>query len=142
MKCSKFGRFLLPVLLFLMCAAPVGACLAASPPPSLEERVARLETANSSGINSGDNAWLLVSSALVLMMTAPGLILFYGGLVRSKNVLSTIAHSLVLMAVISALWMIYGYSMAFGKGNAFFGNPMQYFMLHGVGSLFFLVFCV
>jgi Amt family ammonium transporter len=85
-------------------------------------------------VNSGDNAWLLISSALVLMMTAPGLILFYGGLVRSKNVLSTIAHSLVLMAVISTLWMVYGYSMAFGKGNAFFGNPFQYFLLNGVGA--------
>ena len=85
-------------------------------------------------INSGDNAWLLVSSALVLMMTAPGLILFYGGLVRSKNVLSTMAHSFILMAIISALWMIYGYSMCFGTGNAFFGNPLQYFMLKGVGA--------
>jgi Amt family ammonium transporter len=85
-------------------------------------------------ISSGDNAWLLVSSAMVLMMTAPGLILFYGGLVRSKNVLSTMAHGFILMAIVSALWMIYGYSMCFGKGNAFFGNPLQYFMLRGVGA--------
>jgi Amt family ammonium transporter len=60
-------------------------------------------------VNTGDNAWLLVSSALVLMMTAPGLILFYGGLVRSKNVLSTMMHSLALMALISALWLVFGY---------------------------------
>ena len=85
-------------------------------------------------INSGDNAWMLASSALVLMMTAPGLILFYGGLVRSKNVLSTMMHSLVLMAVMSLLWMVFGYSMAFGEGNAFFGNPLQYLFLKGVGS--------
>ena len=85
-------------------------------------------------INTGDNAWLMVSAAMVLMMTAPGLILFYGGLVRSKNVLSTMAHSLILMAVVSVLWMVYGYSMAFGAGNAFCGNPMQYFMLRGVGA--------
>ena len=77
---------------------------------------------------------MLVSSALVLMMTAPGLILFYGGLVRSKNVLATMMHSLILMALVSALWMVFGYSMAFGEGNAFFGNPLQYFMLHGVGA--------
>src|SRR5215210_2957816 len=64
-------------------------------------------------INNGDNAWLLTSSALVLMMTAPGLILFYGGLVRRKNVLSTMMHSLVLMGVVSLIWMVYGYSMAF-----------------------------
>src|SRR5690242_17778524 len=135
MKFSKPARILVPLLLLLLLAGPVVTCLGSSP-PTVEERLARLEAANppASGINTGDNAWLLVSSALVLMMTAPGLILFYGGLVRSKNVLSTIAHSLVLMAIVSALWMIYGYSMAFGKGNAFFGNPMQYFMLNGVGS--------
>jgi len=85
-------------------------------------------------IDSGDNAWLLASSALVLMMTAPGLILFYGGLVRNKNVLSTMMHSLVLMGFISMLWMIYGYSMAFAEGNAFFGNPMKYFFLKDVGT--------
>jgi len=85
-------------------------------------------------VNNGDNAWLLASSALVLMMTAPGLILFYGGLVRSKNVLSTMMHSLVLMALISVVWMIYGYSMAFAPGNAFCGNPLKYLFLHGVGA--------
>ena len=68
------------------------------------------------------------------MMTAPGLILFYGGLVRSKNVLSTMMHSLVLMGIMSILWMVYGYSMAFGEGNAFFGNPLQYLFLQGVGG--------
>ncbi|MGA2556633.1 MAG: ammonia channel protein, partial [Verrucomicrobiota bacterium] len=104
--------------------------------PTLNERVARLEAAGrqAGGINSGDNAWVLASAALVLMMTAPGLILFYGGLVRRKNVLGTMMHSLVLMAVVSVLWMVYGYSMAFGEGNAFFGNPLQYFMLVGVGA--------
>jgi Amt family ammonium transporter len=71
---------------------------------------------------------------MVLMMTAPGLVLFYGGLVRRKNVLSTMAQSLILMAVVSFLWMVYGYSMAFGSGNAYCGNPMQYFMLRGVGA--------
>jgi ammonium transporter, Amt family len=107
-------------------------------PQTLEQRVARLEAANAppaaATISSGDNAWLLVSSALVLMMTAPGLILFYGGLVRSKNVLSTMAHSLILMAVVSVLWMVYGYSVAFGEGNVFFGDPRQYFLLNGVGG--------
>src|SRR5579863_167058 len=86
-------------------------------------------------VNTGDNAWLLASSALVLMMTAPGLILFYGGLVRTKNVLSTMMHSLVLMAIISVLWMIYGYSMAFGEGNAFCGNPFKHLFLSGVSAM-------
>jgi len=85
-------------------------------------------------INSGDNAWLLASSALVLMMTAPGLILFYGGLVRKKNVLATMMHSLILMALVSVLWMIFGYGMAFGAGNGFFGNPFLHLFLKGVGA--------
>ncbi len=90
--------------------------------------------AAAAAINPGDNAWLLASAALVLMMTAPGLILFYGGLVRSKNVLGTMMHSLILMALMSLIWMVYGYSVAFGEGNAFFGNPLQYFMLNHVGG--------
>ncbi|MDE3068300.1 MAG: ammonium transporter [Verrucomicrobiota bacterium] len=85
-------------------------------------------------IDTGDNAWLLASSALVLMMTAPGLILFYGGLVRSKNVLSTMMHSLILMAVVSTLWMVFGYSMAFSAGNPFFGNLLTHLFLRGVGA--------
>ena len=99
----------------------------------LEKRLAKLEAAQS-GVNSGDNAWMLVSSAMVLMMSAPGLILFYGGLVRRKNVLSTMMHTLFLMALMTLLWLAYGYSMSFGEGNAFFGNPMKYFLLNGVGA--------
>jgi len=104
--------------------------------PTIGEHVARLEAASGQApvINMGDNAWVLASAALVLMMTAPGLILFYGGLVRRKNVLSTMMQSLILMALVSALWMVYGYSMAFGEGNLVFGNPFQYFMLNGVGA--------
>ncbi len=85
-------------------------------------------------INTGDNAWLLASSALVLMMTAPGLILFYGGLVRTKNVLSTMMHSLILMALVSVIWMVFGYSLAFSEGNVFFGNPLTHLFLKGVGA--------
>src|SRR5687768_13579142 len=100
---------------------------------SLEDRVKQLEAARTT-ISSGDNAWLLTSAALVLMMTAPGLILFYGGLVRRKNVLATMMHSLILMGIISLVWMVYGYSMAFGEGNQFFGKPTQYLFLKGVGG--------
>ena len=84
-------------------------------------------------IDSGDNAWMLTSTALVLMMTAPGLILFYGGLVRRKNVLATMMHSLILMALASFLWMAVGYSIAFADGNAFFGDPLRYLFLKDVG---------
>jgi Amt family ammonium transporter len=113
-----------------LAAAPAADTPGAAPAPAqLQPAVAPLVT-----INSGDNAWLLASSALVLMMTAPGLILFYGGLVRTKNVLSTMMHSLVLMALISALWMVFGYGMAFGAGNAFFGNPLSHLFLRGVSA--------
>src|ERR1700687_6178099 len=84
-------------------------------------------------IDSGDTAWVLASSALVLLMTAPGLALFYGGLVRRKNVLSTMMHSFILMAAVSVLWAVVGYSLAFGEGNAFIGD-FRYVFLHGVGS--------
>jgi Amt family ammonium transporter len=102
----------------------------------MKAHVPRLEAASGQAplINMGDNAWVLASAALVLMMTAPGLVLFYGGLVRRKNVLSTMMQSLILMALVSAIWMVYGYSLAFGEGNQFFGNPFQYFMLQGVGA--------
>lgn len=120
--------FLLLALLF-----PSLGAAAELQPVSIEERLAKLEAATS-GISAGDNAWMLVCSALVLMMSAPGLILFYGGLVRKKNVLATMMHTLFLMGFVSLLWMVYGYSMAFGEGNAFFGNPTQYFLLKGVGA--------
>jgi Amt family ammonium transporter len=126
--------FLLPIACVLL---GFGATLAnaADAGASLEQRVVRLEAAQTGpAINTGDNAWLLASCALVLMMTAPGLILFYGGLVRSKNVLSTMMHSLILMALVSTLWMLFGYSMAFAPGNAFVGNPLTYFLLKDVGG--------
>ena len=76
-----------------------------------------LESSVKSAQMSGDNAWMLVSAALVLMMTGPGLALFYGGLVRKKNVLGTMMQSFVLMAVVTVLWAVCGYSLAFGEGN-------------------------
>ena len=100
---------------------------------TVEQRVAAVESAVKSAQLSGDNAWMLTSAALVLMMTGPGLALFYGGLVRRKNVLSTMMHSFTLMAVITVLWAIYGYSLAFGPGNAFIGD-FSYLFLRGVGS--------
>ncbi len=100
---------------------------------TIEERLASVESAAKSAQSAGDNAWMLVSAALVLMMTGPGLALFYGGLVRRKNVLSTIMHSFVLMAVVTVLWALVGYSLAFGEGNAFLGD-LRYAFLNGVGA--------
>src|ERR1035437_2624880 len=127
----------LVVLGLLLLLLTASSAYAGAEAATVESRLAALEAkANAaSGINSGDNAWLLVSSALVLMMSAPGLILFYGGLVRQKNVLGTMMHSLVLMGVVSVLWVLFGYSMAFGEGNAFCGNPFQHFLLRGVGAV-------
>ena len=74
-----------------------------------------------------------MSSALVLMMTGPGLALFYGGLVRRKNVLGTMMQSFILMAVVTVLWALFGYSLAFGEGSSFLGD-MRYMFLNGVGA--------
>jgi len=83
--------------------------------------------------SAGDNAWMLTSAALVLMMTGPGLALFYGELVRKKNVLATMMQSFVLMAVITVLWAVVGYSFSFGEGNSFIGG-LRYLFLNGVDS--------
>lgn len=111
----------------------LGGPLFAAPEVTTEARLAAVEAAAKSAQMAGDNAWMLTCAALVLMMTGPGLALFYGGLVRRKNVLSTMMHSFVLMAVVTVLWAIYGYSLAFGEGNGFIGG-LQYLFLNGVGS--------
>src|SRR5919204_1622709 len=93
--------------------------------PAAQDRIAKLEKEVAQAQSSGDNAWMLTSSALVLMMTGPGLALFYGGLVRKKNVLATMMHSFAMMAVITVLWAVVGYSLAFGEGTSFVGG-LQY----------------
>jgi Amt family ammonium transporter len=107
--------------------------LAQSIPPATETRIANLEAAVKSAQGAGDNAWMLVSAALVLMMTGPGLALFYAGLVRRKNVLGTMMHSFSLMAVVTVVWAIVGYSLAFGEGSSVIGD-LRYMFLNGVGS--------
>jgi len=100
---------------------------------TIEERLAAAEASVKAAQSAGDNAWMLVSAALVLMMTGPGLALFYGGLVRRKNVLSTILHSFVLMALVTVIWALVGYSLAFGEGTPFLGD-LRYAFLNGVGA--------
>jgi Amt family ammonium transporter len=73
-------------------------------------------------INKGDNAFLMMSAALVILMSIPGLALFYGGLVRTKNMLSVLMQVFVVFSLITVLWVVYGYSVAFTEGNAFFGS--------------------
>lgn len=113
MKTSTLSR-LLTVLLFLM-ALPA------------------LAQAEEAQVDSGDNAWILVCSALVLLMTGPGLALFYGGLVRKKNLLATMMQSFMMMAVITVLWGVVGYSLAFSPGNSFIGG-LDHLFLNGVGT--------
>ncbi len=85
-------------------------------------------------IDTGDTAWVLTSSALVLAMTMPGLALFYGGLVRGKNVLGTVMHSMIILCMVSLIWILFGYSLAFGpdKGGVIGGS--EWIGLSGVGS--------
>jgi Amt family ammonium transporter len=122
----------MPYRFWVALAAPALA-VAQALPPATETRLTNLEAAVKSAQSAGDNSWMLVSAALVLMMTGPGLALFYGGLVRRKNVLSTMMHSFALMAVVSIVWAIVGYSLAFGDGNAFIGD-LKYLFLNGVGA--------
>lgn len=89
------------------------------------------EAATAPEFDTGDVAWMLTSSALVLMMTAPGLALFYGGLVRKKNVLGVFAQCVFLMGLMSVVWALWGYSLAFGGGHPYFGN-FDHVLLQGV----------
>ena len=84
--------------------------------------------------NSGDTAWILTASALVLMMTIPGLGLFYGGLVRARNVLSVVMHSFVILCTVSLLWVVGGYSMVFGPGSPYLGG-LDHLMLANLSDL-------
>jgi len=79
-------------------------------------------------IDKGDTAWMLVATCLVVVMTIPGLALFYGGLVRAKNVLSILMQVFICFCVIAVLWVVYGYSLAFSGGNAFVGGLSKLFL--------------
>src|SRR5678816_4052181 len=104
-------------------------------PSSLNWRVghgARQEDGMASTINTGDTAWLLVSTALVMLMT-PGLALFYGGMVQRKNVLSTFMHCFFALGIITLQWAVIGYSLAFGKTHGGLIGGFDYFLMNGVG---------
>jgi ammonium transporter, Amt family len=127
----KFVLVLMVAVYLALLSAPALAQTAA--PPSSADKITQLEAAVADAKISADNAWMLVSSALVLMMTGPGLALFYGGLVRKKNVLSTMMQSFAMMALITVLWGLVVFSLAFGEGNSFIGGLHNVF-LHGVGA--------
>ena len=145
-------RVLKSLLLIVLLAAPSMALAIApeiNPAPSLPATQAQIDAlqkavveaqntsskAQAAAINaqfSGDNAWMLTSAALVLLMTGPGLALFYGGLVRKKNILGTMMQSFAMMGLVTVLWAIVGYSLAFGHGNWFVGG-FEHLFLKGVG---------
>ncbi|MFT3744869.1 MAG: ammonium transporter [Pyrinomonadaceae bacterium] len=97
------------------------------------DRIAKLEAAATTAQGTADNAWVLMCSALVLLMTIPGLALFYGGLVRQKNVLSTMLKSLISVGIVTVIWAFFGYSLVFSEGNAFIGG-LDFAFLRGVGA--------
>ncbi len=113
-------------------APPAAPNAAAATSTDTNARLAKLEQQVADAKSSADNGWMLTSSALVLMMTGPGLALFYGGLVRKKNVLGTMMQSFALMAVVTVLWGLFSFSLAFGSGNGFIGG-LHHLFLRGVG---------
>ena len=113
---TRYGQpALLAVLPLLVCTASAVAQTAAPAAPAPK-------------IDSGDTAWMLTSTALVLMMTIPGLALFYGGMVRKMNVLATVMQSFAVTCLVTVLWMIIGYSLAFTDGSAFVGGLSRFFL--------------
>jgi len=152
MKCAGWKCSLSLVLMLgaiLLAAAPLSAqqtpassatssTTAASPatpeiPKAVNEKLAQLDKDVKAAQSSADNAWMLVSAALVLMMTGPGLALFYGGLVRRKNTLAIMMQSFALMALITVMWALVGYSLCFGGDGHFIGS-FEHAFLRGVGA--------
>jgi Amt family ammonium transporter len=109
-------------------ASVAAAASAVAAPAAASAAEAASAPAAAPVINKGDTAWMLVATLLVIMMTVPGLALFYGGLVRSKNMLSVLMQVMVTFSLIVVLWFMYGYSLAFTEGNAFFGGLDRLFM--------------
>src|ERR1043166_9410685 len=115
-----------PLVLLAQTAAPAHIDAQSDP-------IARLEQQIPDSKGSADNAWMLMCSALVLLMTGPGLALFYGGMVRRKNVLATLMQSFILAALISVQWAIFGYSLAFSPWHSLIGG-LQWAGLCGVSA--------
>src|SRR6476469_7904951 len=118
----------------LLAAVPLRAQTPSSPAqtPSVSEKLTQLDQRVAAAQSAADNAWMLMCAALVLMMTGPGLALFYGGLVRQKNTLAIMMQSFALMALMTVLWALVGYSLCFGEGTPIIGG-FGYALLRGVG---------
>jgi Amt family ammonium transporter len=123
----------------VVCLAFTGAVLAQEKPAAMPDKPAAAEAAKPAAetakaeaakpkVDKGDTTWMMISTALVILMTIPGLALFYGGMVRSKNTLSVLMQVFVTFCLIAVVWMVYGYSMTFTGGNAFFGGFSKLFL--------------
>src|SRR6184192_2537127 len=112
------------VVVFLLVTLPLGAQTSKAD----ADRIAKLEQQIADAKSSADNSWMLTSSALVLMMTVPGLALFYGGMVRKKNVLATLMQSFAITCLVTLLWYVIGYSLAFTPGTPYIGGLSRLFM--------------
>jgi Amt family ammonium transporter len=145
-KCCLLMTTVLAALPLLAQQTPVPAASSSSAPTSsappatipeiskaVGEQLKQLDQRVTAAQSAGDNAWMLVSAALVLMMTGPGLALFYGGLVRRKNTLAIMMQSFLLMALISVLWALVGYSLCFGGNGPVIGG-FEHAFLRGVGA--------
>src|SRR5580692_5215239 len=138
LKCCCISAILLllptiPLLAHQTPSAPAKSYSTVDASKALNDKLALLDKRVTAAQSAGDNAWMLVSAALVLLMTGPGLALFYGGLVRRKNMLAIMMQSFMLMAVISVLWALVGYSLAFGGNGPVIGG-FEHAMLRGVGA--------
>jgi ammonium transporter, Amt family len=135
--CCIFAVLLLlptvPLLAHQTPSAPATSSSTVDSSKALNDKLAQLDQRVTAAQSAGDNAWMLVSAALVLLMTGPGLALFYGGLVRRKNMLAIMMQSFMLMAVISVLWALVGYSLAFGGNGPVIGG-FEHAFLRGVGA--------
>src|ERR1700740_1006010 len=143
MKTVRTWRSLLGAAMLLLCfaavpaiaqdqapapAAPAAAAPAAAAAAAAPAGCVAAAAAAAPKLDSGDTAWMLTSVALVLMMTIPGLALFYGGMVRKKNVLATVVQSFAITCLVSVLWMVVGYSLAFTTGSTVLGGLSRVFM--------------
>ncbi len=126
-------RLSLALAMMLVLSATMWVAVAVAQQPTAPSAGAAAP-APASKIDKGDTAWMLTSSALVLLMTAPGLALFYGGMVRQKNALATLMQSFIIMAVISIQWVLWGYSLAFGPDKGGIVGGLEWIGLRGVGA--------
>jgi Amt family ammonium transporter len=136
---SRFCTFLLLLFSLITFSLPLAAqtnptAQTAATAPATQAQIAALQQAVQNAQSAGDNAWMLTSAALVLLMTGPGLALFYGGLVRRKNILGTMMQSFAMMCLVTIIWAICGYSLAFGHGNLFIGG-FDHLFLRGVSNV-------